>query len=79
MSRAPDLLGKRISVEPFREPAGFEGSASRQNGANVLRDAATLYKVDADAIALNVKREFAEEEKAKEAARPASKSSRKAV
>ncbi|MEI9979960.1 MAG: chromosome partitioning protein ParB [Edaphobacter sp.] len=40
-------------------------AASRQNGANVLREAATLYKVDADAIALKVKQEFAAKDKAK--------------
>jgi ParB family chromosome partitioning protein len=39
-------------------------AASRQNGANILREAATLYKVDADAIALKVKQEFAAKEKA---------------
>ena len=42
-------------------------AASRSNGATVLRDAATLYKVDADAIALKVKQEFATREKAKKA------------
>jgi ParB family chromosome partitioning protein len=42
-------------------------AASRSNGASVLRDAATLYKVDADAIALKVKQEFATREKAKKA------------
>jgi ParB family chromosome partitioning protein len=41
-------------------------AASRENGANVLREAATLYKVDSDAIALKVKQEFAAKEKAKE-------------
>jgi ParB family chromosome partitioning protein len=40
-------------------------AGSRQNGASVLRDAATLYKVDADAIALKVKQEFAAKDKAK--------------
>jgi ParB family chromosome partitioning protein len=45
-------------------------AASRQNGTNVLRDAATLYKVDADAIALKVKQEFAAKEKTKKASKP---------
>ena len=48
-------------------------AASRQNGANVLRDAATLYKVDADAIALKVKQEFAAKEKTKGEKKPTAK------
>ena len=42
-------------------------AASRQNGANILREAATLYKVDADAIGLKVKQEFAAKDKARKA------------
>jgi hypothetical protein len=34
-------------------------AASRHNGTNVVRDAATLYKVDTDAIVSKVKQEFA--------------------
>lgn len=34
-------------------------AATRSNSAQVLRDAANLYKVDVDAIALKVKQEFA--------------------
>jgi ParB family chromosome partitioning protein len=37
----------------------------RQNAMQVLRDAATAYKVDADAISLKVKQEFAAKEKAR--------------
>ncbi len=40
-------------------------AASRGNSAQVLRDAAAVYKVDTEAIAAKVKREFAEREKAK--------------
>ena len=40
-------------------------AASGSNGATVLRDAATLYKLDADAIALKVKQEFAAKDRAK--------------
>jgi len=40
-------------------------TASRGNPAQVLRDAATAYKVDTEAIAAKVKQEFAEKEKAK--------------
>jgi len=48
-------------------------AATRQNGAQVLRDAATAYKVDVDAISLKVKQEFAAKEKAKLAPKPAAK------
>jgi ParB family chromosome partitioning protein len=40
-------------------------AATRQNAAQVLRDASTVYKVDVDAISLKVKQEFAAKEKAK--------------
>ena len=40
-------------------------AASRTNAAVVLREAAAIYKVDTDAIALKVKQEFAAKEKAK--------------
>jgi ParB family chromosome partitioning protein len=40
-------------------------AATRQNAAQVLRDATTAYKVDVDAISLEVKQEFATKEKAK--------------
>ena len=45
-------------------------SATKQNVAQVLRDATTAYKVDVDAISLKVKQEFAAKEKTK-AAKPA--------
>ena len=48
-------------------------AANRQNAAQVLRDAATVYKVDLDAISLKVKHEFAAKEKAKLAPKPAAK------
>jgi hypothetical protein len=38
-------------------------AGSRQNAAQVLRDAATIYKVDTDEIALRVKQEFTVKEK----------------
>jgi len=40
-------------------------AASRGNASQVLRDAATAYKVDTEAIAAKVKQEFAAKEKAK--------------
>jgi ParB family chromosome partitioning protein len=49
-------------------------AASKQNAAQVLRDATTAYKVDVDAISLKVKHEFAAKEKAKlTAPKPAAK------
>jgi len=48
-------------------------TASRGNSAQVLREAATVYKVDTDAIAVKVKQEFAAKEKAKEAKKSTSK------
>jgi ParB family chromosome partitioning protein len=44
--------------------------ATRQNAAQVLRDAATVYRVDVDGIASKVKQEFAAKEKAKLSKRP---------
>jgi ParB family chromosome partitioning protein len=48
-------------------------AATRQTAAQVLRDAATVYKVDVDAISLKVKHEFAAKEKAKLVLKPAAK------
>jgi ParB family transcriptional regulator, chromosome partitioning protein len=48
-------------------------AASRHNGTNVLRDAATLYKVDTEAIASKVKQEFAAKARAKKEAKPVPK------
>jgi ParB family chromosome partitioning protein len=54
-------------------------AASHGNAAAILKDAATSYKVDTDAIALKVKQEFAAKEKAKKTAQPAAKPSPKAA
>jgi ParB family chromosome partitioning protein len=51
--------------------------ASRTNAATVLRDAASVYKVDTDAITLKVKQEFAAKEKDKAARKSATKPSAK--
>jgi ParB family chromosome partitioning protein len=48
-------------------------TASRTNAATVLRDAASAYKVDTDAITLKVKQEFAAKAKAKKDAKPVAK------
>ncbi len=47
--------------------------ASRQNGTNILRDAATLYKVDTEAIAQKVKQEFAAKAKTRKEAKSVTK------
>lgn len=49
-------------------------AASRQNGTNVLREAAIGYKIDTDAIASKVKQEFAAKARAKKEAKPEAKS-----
>jgi len=55
-------------------------AAARTNPASVLRDAASTYKVDTDAIALKVKQEFTAKEKAKKAnAKAPAKMPKKAV
>jgi ParB/RepB/Spo0J family partition protein len=50
-------------------------TASRGNAAQVLRDAATAYKVDTDAIAAKVKQEFAAKKKREASKKIAEKSS----
>jgi ParB family transcriptional regulator, chromosome partitioning protein len=45
-------------------------AASRQNGSDVLRGAATLYRVDTDVIASKVKQEFAAKARVKKEAKP---------
>ena len=54
-------------------------AAARGNTAAVLKDAATAYKVDTDAIARKVRQEFAVKEKAKNAAQPRAKPAPKAA
>ena len=54
-------------------------AAARGNGAQVLREAAAVYKVDTEAIAAKVKREFADREKAQGAKKPAPKPGAKAT
>jgi ParB family chromosome partitioning protein len=54
-------------------------AASRGNPSTVLKEAATAYKVDTDAIAAKVKQEFTAKEKAKKAPQPATKAAKKAA
>jgi ParB family chromosome partitioning protein len=54
-------------------------AASRGNPSTVLKEAATAYTVDTDAIAAKVRQEFAAKEKAKKASQPAAKIAKKAA
>ncbi len=58
--------------------AGILLAASRNNPTAILKEAATAYQVDTEAIAANVRQEFAAEEKAKKTPRPAAKTATKA-
>jgi ParB family chromosome partitioning protein len=75
--RETDAIGKLFAAFVRRSDEGTLSrllveatvllAAARTNPAVVLRDAASTYKVDTDAIALKVKQEFAAKEKAKKA------------
>ncbi|AXC12152.1 Chromosome (plasmid) partitioning protein ParB [Acidisarcina polymorpha] len=54
-------------------------ASSRGNPSSVLKDAATAYKVDTDAIAAKVKQEFAAKKKAKKTPPPPTKTAKKAA
>ena len=54
-------------------------ASSRSNPATVLRDAASAYKVDTEAIAAKVRQEFAAKEKARKAAQPTTKAGKSAA
>ena len=54
-------------------------ATSRSNGTTILKDAATAYKVDTEAIAAKVRQEFAAKEKAKKTTQPATKATKKAA
>jgi ParB family transcriptional regulator, chromosome partitioning protein len=68
MRRADEGTLSRLMVE-----ATILLAASRHNGTSVLKDAATLYKVDTDAIGQKVTQEFAAKEKAKKEPKPVAK------
>jgi ParB family transcriptional regulator, chromosome partitioning protein len=59
LRRAEESLLGRLAVE-----LTIVLTAARSNAPTVLKDAATVYKVDTDAIALKVKQEFAAKDKA---------------
>ena len=54
-------------------------ATSRGNSTNVLRDAASAYKIDTEAIAAKVKQEFAVKEKTKKTRPPRTKTAKKAA
>jgi ParB family transcriptional regulator, chromosome partitioning protein len=54
-------------------------ATSRGNPSAILKDAATAYKVDTDAITAKVRQEFAMKDKAKKAPKPATKPTAKAA
>jgi ParB family chromosome partitioning protein len=59
--------------------SGILLAASRGNPTTVLKDAATTYKVDTDAITAKVRQEFAAKDKAKKTPQPAKKVAKKAA
>ncbi len=73
--RAEESILGRLAVE-----LTIVLAAARSNAPSVLKEAATVYKVNTDAIALKVKQEFAAKEKAKNApAKAATKPAKKAA
>jgi ParB family chromosome partitioning protein len=71
LRRADEGTLSRLLVE-----ATITLAASRTNPAIALRDAATVYKVDTDTVALKTKAEFAAKEKARKNANGSERRSR---
>ncbi|OJV41178.1 MAG: chromosome partitioning protein ParB [Acidobacteriales bacterium 59-55] len=65
LRRADEGTLSRLLVE-----ASILLAASRGNATTILKDAAAVYKVDTEAIGLEVKQEFAAKEKAKKETKP---------
>jgi ParB family chromosome partitioning protein len=65
LRRADEGILSRLLVE-----VSVVLASGHTNGTNALREAATVYKVDTDAITLTVKQEFAAKTKAKKEAKP---------
>jgi ParB family chromosome partitioning protein len=72
LSRADEGTLSRMLVE-----SSILLAASRGNASAILKDAATAYKVDTDAITAKVKQEFEAKEKAKKTTQPANKAAKK--
>jgi ParB family chromosome partitioning protein len=87
-AKASDSLGKLFAAYLRRAEESVLGSVlvettilstnTRHNPAQVLSEAAVLYKVDTDAIALKVKQEFAAKEKTQAAKKAVARSQPKA-
>jgi ParB family chromosome partitioning protein len=54
-------------------------AVSRGKPASILKEAATAYKVDTDAITAKIRQEFTAKEKARERPQPAAKTAKKAA
>jgi ParB family chromosome partitioning protein len=74
LRRAEESMLGRLTVE-----LTIVLAAARSNAPSVLKDAAVAYKVDTEAIALKVKKEFAGKENAKAAKKPVAEPQSKAV
>lgn len=74
MRRADEGTLSRLVVE-----ASILLAASRGNASTVLKEAATVYKVDTDAITSKVRQEFAAKERVKKASQPSTKLAKKAA
>lgn len=74
LRRADEGMLSRLMVE-----ASILLVASRGNPYSVLKNAATAYKVDTDAIANKVRQEFAAKEKARKTVQSATKPTKKAA
>jgi len=72
--RADEGALSRLLVE-----ASILLASSRGNPTSILKEAATAYKVDTEAIALKVKQEFAAKEKAKKVPNPPAKTAKRAA
>lgn len=72
--RADEGTLSRLLVE-----ASILLAVTRGNPSAVLKEAATAYKVDTEAIASKVKQEFVAKEKAKKASQPTAKAAKKAA
>ena len=72
--RADEGTLSRLLVE-----ASILLAATRSNPAAILKDAATAYKVDTDAIATKVRQEFIAKEKGRKMSNPAAKTAKKAA
>jgi ParB family chromosome partitioning protein len=72
--RADEGTLSRLLVE-----SGISLASSRSNAATVLGDAVAAYKVDAGAIALKVKQEFAAKKTSKKVAQPTAKAGKRSA